>query len=201
MKIKQTIILFVIFNALSLNAQKFVAGIDFGIVTSQVDGDRLKGYDKPGIQAGIYVENTFKTFWTFSMGLNYIQKGSRKLSNPDIPGDRYYSLRLNYVELPIMIGFTIKKQYLVEAGIALGYLYKAREDVDGMGFLEPDPPFKSYDLPIKYGLGYKINEHLLLKFHHAYSVIPIRNHPGNQTWYFDRGQYNNYLILSLNLRL
>ncbi|MGQ9847008.1 MAG: porin family protein [Bacteroidales bacterium] len=201
MKIKQTLILFAILNALCLNAQKFIGGVHFGVVTSQVDGDRLEGYNKPGIEAGIYVENTFKTFWTFSMGLNYIQKGSRKLLNPDIPGDRYYCLRLNYVEVPIMIGLSIKKKYITEAGIAVGYLYKAREDVDGTGFLDPYPPFKSYDIPIKFGLGYKINDHLQLKFHFAYSIIPIRNHPANQTWYFDRGQYNNYLILSLNLHL
>lgn len=201
MNIKQIIFLLAILNSLNFNAQNFVPAIDFGIVTSQVDGDRLEGYDKPGIQAGIYVENTFKTIWTFSLGLNYIQKGSRKLMNPDIPGDRYYCLRLNYVEVPIMFGLTIKKKYIAEAGISIGYLYKAREDVDGTGFLEPDPPFKSYDFPIKYGLGYKINEHLQLKFHLAYSILPIRNHPGNQTWYFDRGQYNNYLILSLNLLL
>jgi hypothetical protein len=198
-------ILFIIVVAtlgtLNLDAQKFVPGVLFGMVTSQVDGDKLEGYDKPGIEAGIFVKNNFKTYWSFSMGLNYIQKGSRKLLNPDIPGDRYYYLRLNYVEVPLMMGVTVKKKYLAEAGFVLGYLFKAREDVDGTGFLDPEPPFKSYDFPIKYGVGYKISEKFTLKFHHAYSIIPIRNHPGNQTWYFDRGQYNNYLVLSLNLTL
>lgn len=194
-------ILFVCLASANIIAQKFEPGLVLGVVTSQVDGDKLEGYDKPGMEAGIYVENKFKTYWTFTMGLNYIQKGSRKLLNPDIPGDRYYYLRLNYVEVPFMLGITIKKKYFAEAGFAFGYLFRAREDVDGTGFLDPEPPFKSYDLPIKYGIGYKISDNFILKFHQAYSILPIRNHPGNQTWYFDRGQYNNYLILSLNLTL
>ena len=184
-----------------LQAQNFIPGITFGIVTSQVDGDRLEGYDKPGIHTGIWVENRFHNNWSFQMGLNYIQTGSRKLANPDIPYDRFYTLRLNYVEIPFLLGLTIKKKYILETGLVFAYLFKAREDVDGSGFLDPDPPFKKYDFPIRAGIGYNITEKLSLKFHFSYSTLPIRNHPANQTWYFDRGQYNNYLILSLNLHL
>jgi len=184
-----------------LQAQKFVPTIKFGAVTSQVDGDKLEGYDKPGINTGIGVENHFHDYWLFRMELNYIQTGSRKLANPDIPNDRFYTLRLNYVEVPFLFGVTIKKKYLIEAGLVFAYLFKAREDVDGSGFIEPEPPFKKYDFPIRTGVGYKITDKLILKFHYSYSTLPIRNHPGNQTWYFNRGQYNNYLILSLNLTL
>lgn len=201
MKISKNLLIIVILSTSTLYAQKFVPGITFGVVTSQVDGDRLEGYDKPGIKAGILVENKFKDYWLFSMGLDYIQTGSRKLANPNIPDDRFYILRLNYVEVPFMFGVNIKKKYLMEAGLVMCYLFKAKEDVDGNGFADPDPAFKSYDFPFRYGVGYKINEKWVLKFHHSYSILPIRNHPGNQTWYFDRGQYNNYLVLSLNLYL
>ncbi len=179
-------------------AQKgFRLAMNVGIVASQVDGDRLEGYDKPGFKAGIYTQNEFKKPWSFITGMAYIQKGSRKLSNPDIPDDRFYILRLNYVEVPFLVQYVYKSKYLAEVGLVFGYLYRAREDVDGYGFTEPDPPFRSYDFPGRWGLGYLATQNLSFKLHQSYSLLPIRNHPNNQTWYFNRGQYNNYLILSI----
>ncbi len=197
------LILFLVIGLFTLYAysQHFVPGINIGIVASQVDGDRLDGYDKPGFKTGLFVQNNFKKEWTFLMGLDYIQKGSRKLRNPEDPDDRYYLLRLNYIEVPFLLQFLYKEKYLAEVGLAIGYLFRAREDVDGYGFLEPDPPFKSYDLPGRWGIGYKMGKSVSLKVHQSYSLIPIRNHPANQTWYFDRGQYNNYLIFSFNVTL
>ncbi len=177
-------------------AQHFVPGFKAGMVTSQVDGDRLDGYDKPSVTAGIFVENKFHEYWTFSMGIDYIQKGSRSIPNDSL-GGRYYKLRLNYIEVPFLVRAIIKKKFQVEAGLVFGYLYRAREDMDAYGFTEPSPPFKKYDFPMRVGVGYSFNEHVGIRFHYSYSILPIRNHPANQTWYFDRGQYNNYLILSL----
>ncbi|MCX7862732.1 MAG: PorT family protein [Bacteroidales bacterium] len=177
--------------------QNFKVGGSLGFVASQVDGDRLDGYDKPGFKAGIFVTNTIIKNWSFSMGIDYIQKGSRKLSNPDIPDDRFYILRLNYMEVPFLFQYLYKSKYIAEVGLVFGYLYRAREDVDGYGFADPDPPFKSYDIPVRWGIGYQVSKHFSFKLHQSYSILPIRNHPANQTWYFNRGQYNNYIILSI----
>jgi hypothetical protein len=193
---KKVFLILFIFNQMAFS-QNFKPGISIGIVASQVDGDRLDGYDKPGFKAGILVKNQLKSNYSFYLGLDYIQKGSRKLANPDIPDDRFYILRLNYIEVPFIFQYTYKSKYIGELGFVFGYLFKANEDVDGNGFMEPYPPFKSYDIPFRCGLGYKIGKRISLKLHYSYSILPIRNHPGNQTWYFDRGQYNNYLILSI----
>ncbi len=192
--------LFVIFF-FAVKSQQFVPGLNVGIVASQVDGDRLDGYNKPGVKAGVFVQNNFKTPWSFYMGLDYVQKGSRKLRNPDDPTDRYYLLRLSYIEVPLIIQYTYKEKFLGEIGLVFCYLFRAREDVDGYGFLEPEPPFKSYDFPARWGIGYKLGKSFSIKLHQSYSLLPIRNHPANQTWYFDRGQYNNYLLFTLNMNL
>jgi|YNPMSStandDraft_1061717.scaffolds.fasta_scaffold01762_2 hypothetical protein len=189
-------IFFILISLYSIG-QNFSPGINFGFVASQVDGDRLDGYNKPGLKVGILIQNNFYDKWTFLMGIDYIQKGSRKLRNPDNPDDRYYLLRLNYIEVPALIQYKYKAKFLGELGLVFGYLFKANEDVDGYGFMEPYPPFKPYDIPIRCGLGYKLNKNLSLKFHYSYSLLPIRNHPANQTWYFNKGQYNNYLIFAI----
>lgn len=181
-------------------SQHFVPGVMVGMVSSQVDGDRLAGYNKPGFNAGMFVENNFHKNWTFSMGINYIQKGSRTLPANDSTGNligRFYKLRLNYVEVPFYIRTLIKKRFIFEVGLMLSYLYRAREDADGYGFLEPSPVFRRYDLPYSLGLGYKINSQWNVRTHFSYSMFPIRSNPGNQIWYFNRGQYNNYLTIGL----
>jgi hypothetical protein len=184
-------------------AQHFAPGIMAGMVTSQVDGDRLVGYQKPGFNGGMFVENNFHKNWTFSMGINYIQKGSRTIpitdsTNGSLVG-RYYKLRLNYVEVPFYMRTVVKKRFMAEGGLILSYLYKAREAKDADGFMDPSPVFKRYDIPISVGIGYIINTNFNIRFHYSYSIFPIRNNPGNQTWYFNRGQYNNYLTVGLYL--
>jgi len=182
-------------------SQSFKGGINIGFVASQVDGDGLGGYNKPGFNVGLICDYLMNEKSYLTMGINYIQKGSRKISNPEIPGDRHYILRLNYIEVPFLYGlkFPIKIKYLIflEGGLTFGYLIKAMEDVDRSGFIEPQPPFKKYDLPARFGINYVIKDKLFLKFYFSYSLLPIRPHPGNKVWYYDRGQYNNYLLLTL----
>lgn len=195
-------IFFILFLHTFVFSQGFKGGINAGFVASQVDGDRLDGYDKPGFTAGLGVKYFISQKYSFYISINYIQKGSRKLADPEIPDDRFYILRLNYIEVPLIIETKLpfeskKKLPFLSAGLVIGYLYKAREDVDGTGFIEPTPPFKRYDIPIRAGLSYGFSKHLEIKGYYSYSIFPIRPHPGNKTWYFDRGQYNNYLTFNL----
>lgn len=198
---KNKLVIFILLFGFCVNAQHYRALLNVGLIASQVDGDRLDGYDKTGLHFGLSVENRIKEKWYYVIGLNYAQKGSRKIPNPDNPYDRFYILRLNYIEVPFLVGLQLKKKYLLELGMGLGYLINSKEDVDGTGFIDPIPPFKNYDFFYRSGVGYLLSDRFIIKFNHSYSIVPIRNHPGNQTWYFDRGQYNNYLILSLIYRI
>ena len=183
----------------------FQAGILLGTVASQVDGDKLEGYNKGGLQGGIYLVNKLKKNFGFSMEMKYIQKGSRTTSAPAdsvnaIP-QRYYKLRLSYVEVPFLFNFYLKKKFMLEAGLGFAYLFRSREDPDGYGFESPYVPFKKLDIPYYFGVAYYPFENFHLDFRFSYSTVAIRNHPGNQTWYFDRGQYNNLLSFALYFNL
>ncbi len=193
--------LFMIFMLLtiSLFAQNkgFVGGIMAGAVASQVDGDKLSGYNKAGFQGGIFLTNKFGKKAGFSFEMKYIQKGSRTTSSPpdsvNIVPDRYYKLRLNYVEVPFLFNVYLKKKFMLETGLGFAYLFRVREDPDGYGFMLPDVPFKRFDFPFYFGVAYFPFEKFHIDFRYSYSTAAIRNHPGNQTWYFDRGQYNNLI--------
>lgn len=183
----------------------FRGGIMFGAVASQVDGDCLSGFYKSGIQTGIYLTNRFNKKTGFQVEIKYIQKGSRTIAPPPdslnaLP-ERYYKLRLNYVEVPFLINFYLKKKFMLETGLSLAYLFRAREDVDGYGFAVPSPPFKKFDFPATFGVAYLVSEKFRIDFRYSYSTVAIRNHPAHQTWYFDRGQYNNYLSFGMFLNI
>ena len=205
-KISAICLIFLFFTSFSFSQNKgFVGGIIAGAVASQVDGDRLEGYNKAGFQGGIFLTNKVHKNFGFSFEMKYIQKGSRTTSAPPdtinaIP-ERYYKLRLNYVEVPILLNFYMKKKFMIETGLGFGYLFRVREDPDGYGFQLPDVPFKHYDFPFYFGVAYFPWENFHLNFRYSYSTLPIRDHPGNQTWYFDRGQYNNLISFGVYINL
>ena len=57
--------------------QRFHGGPMTGLVVSQVDGDNLGGYNKPGIRAGGWVNTQISDLTTLQLELQYIQKGSK----------------------------------------------------------------------------------------------------------------------------
>ncbi len=187
----------VFISFLTVSAQDgFRGGISVGVAGTQVDGDRLDGYNLSGFTGGIFVINEINEDWSFSLGIRYFGKGSRKNADPENGDYSYYHLRLHYVEIPIL-GVYHWKKFSPEAGIGVGYLIKALEDSDGSGNIDPYPPFNKYDFPVILGVSYEAGKHLRVNTQYSYSMIPIRPHPANQTWYFDRGQYNNTINLNI----
>lgn len=181
----------------------FQGGLLIGAVASQVDGDKLEGYHKAGFQGGLYMTNKLNKNFGFTIEMKYIQKGSRTTSAPadtiNAVPERYYKLRLNYIEVPFLLNFYLKKKFMLETGMGFGYMFRSREDPDGYGFTIPDVPFKRFDLPFYFGVAYFPWENFHIDFRYSYSTVAIRNHPGNQTWYFDRGQYNNLISFGIYL--
>jgi len=80
-----------------------------GFNLTQVEGDEVHGFKKPGLNIGAGVLIPFKKNWDISMEVIFNQKGARQkpqytdsLSNGHvITGE--YKLRLNYVEVPLMV--------------------------------------------------------------------------------------------------
>jgi len=186
----------------------FRGGIIAGAVASQVDGDMLSGYNKSGLQGGIFLVNKFTKRAGIQIEMKYIQKGSRTVNHVDslnLGNKRYYKLRLNYIEVPFLYNhylYYLKKQFILEAGVGFAYLFRVREDIGGFGMMEISPndrQFSRFEFPILCGVSFFPTENFHINFRYSYSVLPIRPHPANQTWYFDRGQYNNLISFGMYL--
>jgi len=178
-------------------SQGFSGGISAGIVASQVDGDRLSGYDKVGLLGGVFVIAKFSDKIGIKMDIRYLGKGAKKQANPEIGDLTYFDLRLHYIEIPVLFQYTWKK-FTPEMGLGYNYLVKSIEDSDGSGGIDPIPAFNNFEFSGYLGLSYKLSKKIKVNTQYSYSILAVRKHPGNQSYYLNKGQYNN--VINLNIQ-
>ena len=159
-----------------------------------VDGDRYAGYNRFGVSGGLFTNIRFSEFIGGQTELKYIQKGSK---HSDAKSGTYFELKLDYIEVPVLVNVHFYDKMYLEAGLSLGYLVVSKEDRDGYGFYDPYPEFDNYELGFIAGFNYSFSEKWVGNIRYSYSVLPVRPHPGNQTYYFDRGNYNNLVNFAL----
>lgn len=193
------IFLIVFFNFIllsHLNCQNFGGGFYAGLAATQISGDRLAGFNKPGLNAGIFTNLTLNEKLKVQLELSYIQKGSRDNANPDKGDFESYLLRLNYVEIPFLLNYRVNKSLSFEAGPYFSYLLGFSEK-DFYGDIPGSRDFYNYDFGVTGGMHFIINENINAVFRGANSIIPVREHKGGGTYRLNRGQYNSVVSLSL----
>lgn len=187
----------------SLHAQSFSGGISAGLTASQVDGDTYSGYHRAGFAAGASVGLDLSPKFAWQMELKYIQKGSYKRQNPDAGDYSIYKLRLNYVEMPLMIKYKFKPKIIFDAGIGIGYLMKTVEE-DEYGVFPVGTAQSFHKAEISYQIGgyYLLSKKLSFNIRYNYSLLAIRNHVAGERWIlFQKGQFNNVFVFSLCYQL
>jgi hypothetical protein len=58
-------------------------------------------------------------------------------------------------------------------------------------------PYNKLSMSAVAGAGYVFFDKLIFNVRYNYSIIPIRPHANYQTWYLNRGLYNNCLTVVL----
>ena len=174
-----------------------------GLAATQIDGDNLGGYNKPGVRVGGWVNTEVWPNTIMQLELEYLQKGS-KISQREYGYNNYqeyYHCRLNYIQVPLLVKTGLMHRLDGEAGMAAAYLTRAMEDKDGSGFIEARPDFTQFELSGLIGLSYWLTVNLAVHVRFNYSLFPVREHPGEQTYWLDRGQFNNVMLFSLYYRI
>ena len=192
-----------IFLAFDLNAQqttsnkKFYSGLFFGLNTSQITGDDLAGYDKPSITFGTFVKRKFRNNFSVLMELSYLPKGSRKNIFPKDSIPTFYSLKLRYIEIPIVLQYTIKSRITLEVGPSIGILLSySEEDIFGdlSGNYSTREQFKRTDISFNAGINYSLNNKWTFNLRSANSMAPVRNHDQQTKFRLNRGQYSSCIM-------
>lgn len=186
------------FTANMAFAQRFNGGALLGFNASQVEGDIYKGYNKPGLAAGFYVETDIAPAIFAAMEIKFSQKGSRKKVTTKDPTK--YIMRLNYIDLPIYMAFRTSQNSAIIGGISTGFLISAKElNEDGELPPEEQHPFNTIDLQPLIGFQFDFMDNFKADLRFAYSVLPIRSilsESGSMS-YWDSNQFNNVITLAL----
>ncbi len=192
---KKFLLLLLLIPQTYIYAQRFDGGVMFGITASQIDGDRYAGYNKGGLTGGVFVNTPFSQNLSAQMELKYISKGAANKNTADNTG--YYRAKLQYIEMPVIAKYKVLNNFIPEAGLGFGYLFKAGIDLDGNGYYPYDPPLNKFEFSMIVGISYEAFENFFMNARFSYSLIPVRRYNTGLPIYAVSGFYNNVLCFSL----
>ena len=120
-----------------LQAQMFKGEVFAGGSLSQVDGDECYGYERINAQAGVGVLwSVLEEDWLdIGLELLYNPKGALRADTLKYNSGSFhglYNLKLNYVEIPLMLYLTDKHRYTVGVGLSYGRLVGISEKVNNI---------------------------------------------------------------------
>ena len=179
-----------------------------GFNLTQVEGDEVVGFRKLGVNLGLGAMIPFGNKWDVSMEISYTQKGARQKeqysdsTSSGSPITGAYKLRLNYVEVPIMVHFTDKDFLTIGAGFSWGRLVGVQEWEHGQLIEGTTLNSGTYD---KNDFSYVIDLRLRIKgplkfgvrYQNSMMIIRTRTFENltGDTW--ERDQYNKVLSFRL----
>ncbi|MDP5199103.1 porin family protein [Flavobacterium sp. DG2-3] len=149
--------------------QKVKLGIKAGLnmANLSVDESELNSSDKTGFTAGLMVEIPLAKQFSVQPELLYSQQGSKfSYSDAEVSNSNFKStIKLNYLNIPVMLKYYVAKGLSVQAGPQIGILLKANNEYQD-NFLGYDNKenmnLKKYssgiDTSVNFGLGYQFRD-------------------------------------------
>lgn len=168
-----------------MEAQRFKAGVVAGFNMSQIDGDKLLGFNKIGVHTGLKVYTILSERWEVSLSFLYSQQGTAA-AKTDAQGSKYDKIKLNFVEMPVMIHFNEWK-FKLGTGISYSNLINYTViDILGQDISELEN-YNSDIFSFIVGVSLKTSDHLLLNLRWSKSLNNILDNS-------DRGQFRSRVI-------
>lgn len=161
-----TVLAFLTF--ISANSQDFAFGVKGGVNVSSVSGNTYAGIgglgslgSKVSFHVGGLVEIPISEKLAVQPELLYSSQGSNWGFNSS--GDK---LKLDYVNLPVMVKYYIIEGLSAEAGPLAGFLLSTNANKDD---------YKSLDIAVGIGASYKIGDNLLVGLRYNKGIMNINN--------------------------
>ncbi|MBN2730359.1 MAG: outer membrane beta-barrel protein, partial [Bacteroidales bacterium] len=151
------------FVSLFSYSQEFGGGLTAGLTTSHIWGDEMAGFHKAGFTAGGYVNRAITDKLKAQFEMRYVQKGSKN------PTDGF-KIQLEYIEIPLLLTYDIKKMFCVETGLGYAHLVRAFEGIDDIKFHRVMPRL---DIIAYFGASYRFTERLSINGRYAPSIVYV----------------------------
>ncbi len=175
---------------------QFKGGLYFGVNGTQVDGDKLAGFYKLGANLAAAVEYPIGEHMGIGMEISFSQKGSQTKWQQGIP--RQYFLKLDYIEVPLMLNYHDNKKVTLSAGVGINALTNFKEEIVNFN------PYLTYshirklnksDVEFKAGGSYQLNKHWMINILYSYSIISMGI--SDDSPYLNNGLFNNLVTFRL----
>lgn len=177
--LKKTLFALLLLSGMALspvNAQRIMGAAILGMNATQVDGDEVYGYKKFGLNAGAAAIIPFKEKWSVSIENIYSEKGAHQRRRYLDSLDGSYDLKLNYLEVPVLLHFTDKETVTFGAGMSWGRLVKVWEQRNGYEMpatILQSGIYRSSDLNLLLDIRFRVFERFRFNARYAYSIRPI----------------------------
>ena len=190
-------------GSIQAKAQSFNAGVIAGATFCQVDGEEYAGFHQLGFTVGPYANLPFGDYLSGQMELKYSLFGAHS-SDKEVREYGYnpYSLRMHYVEIPLMLRYNLGVIHVnfitLEAGASIDVLMKATETVLG----ETDVTTRRWSrisATANAGLHFDITKHIGIGARFMYSVAPCR-FTGTPGWFYNQ-YYNKVIQITLTYNI
>lgn len=176
----------------------FYGGIVGGANASGILGDAYSGYHKVGLSGGLTAYVRFSKSFSASLELGYTQKGSRgvRVYESVYVGtaiEKYYA-DLNYMEVPLVLHYTLYPRIQLGAGASYAQLINSKEDliIDQPIFINQNLyPYSKTDVCYILSGTYQLYNSFLFNVRYQRSVVPIRNANLIPTGYIAGDQVNS----------
>jgi len=204
------IILLIISSVAKSQNREFIIGSLIGFYGIENKGEIKDMYSQSngkvwgtgGISAGLNVKHGFSKNSYGALEIRYIRKGSiyEFISSTGMGASE--SIHLNYFEIPLSFGLTIKlkKKYLLfEAGLAYARMFSSKMVISSLNpwdYSSKLTGFKRNDISYVANIKYPVirNEKLLLGCRFSYSLLTI--HSLYKLYNMDYGVELYYLIIT-----
>lgn len=162
-----------------------------GANASQVNGDKLAGFDKFGLNVGAGIKRKIRERSAWQIEFLYSEKGSKDVvSNVNPVPDTLF--QFNYVDIPIIFSYEVYNKLNVEAGIFNSVRVKALYS-DFINDFDRSSVIRKTDHGLCLGLNYQLFNNFEVNARVSQSVFDI-----NAT--IER-YFNLYTSLSIRYRL
>lgn len=162
-------------------------GIEAGMNLASI---RFKDYKPPkrilpGFNADVFMQIPFDEKWSFKTGLRYSGKGVIYERTPSTGRIDSFTIRLNYIELPLMIAYRLSPEktsgLVLSAGPTVGYGFNGRIRVNHSNrpptihlHREETDQYKRIEIGYEFCTEYRINNRYGVRFHLCGSLLNIQ---------------------------
>lgn len=167
---KHIVTLALLISSISISQNKIIYGLKGGVNLSGFHTENGTSSDLIGVNLGGLARMELNKTFGLQSELNFNSKGGIYMLSmtPFNP-----SIKLKYLNLPVIIQIHITKKFNFEFGPELGFLVDKKAELNGESFDIED--VSSFDFNLNAGLSYEFDNGILIQSRYGYGLSKLFN--------------------------